>query len=217
MLLIPAGPFLHGPNREKAVVPSFYIDRTEVTNHAYAGFASATSRPLPAGFPQDRPGYPVVNITITDANAFCRWAGKRLPDPLEWEKAARGSEGRIYPWGDQEDPARANVADNSAHTEKGLMPADSMPEGASPYGPLHMAGNVLEYARTEITPSAAAVEHFGKILSPPPAINEPWYGVKGGAFNTPLKAAVPWEWSPIPARYAGPNIGFRCAMDPPRE
>jgi serine/threonine-protein kinase len=216
-LLIPAGPFLHGASRERAVVPAFYLDRTEVTNQAYARFASATKRPLPPDFPQNLSHYPVVNVTITDANAFCRWAGKRLPDPLEWEKAARGSEGRIYPWGDQEDPTRANVADNPGRTEPGLVPADSMPETASPYGPLHMAGNVLEYARTEITPSAAAVEHFGKILSPPPAINEPWYGVKGGAFNTPLKAAVPWEWSPVPARFAAPNIGFRCAMDPPRE
>jgi formylglycine-generating enzyme required for sulfatase activity len=121
----------------------------------------------------------------------------------------------MFPWGDAADPTRANVADNPQGF-KALKPADSMPEGAGPYKLLHMAGNVLEYVRNEITPSMEALENFAKILQPPPAVNEPWYSVKGGSFLHPLAAAVPWEWSAIPARFAGPDIGFRCVKDPER-
>jgi formylglycine-generating enzyme required for sulfatase activity len=216
MILIPPGPFLHGPEKEQAVVPAFYMDETEVTNAAYAKFCAATDRPLPENFPSDKPQEPVVNVTFSDAAAFARWAGKRLPDALEWEKAARGTRGHIFPWGDEADTARANVSDNAKLKAAGPVAADSMQEGASPYKLVHMVGNVLEYTRNEITPSAAAVANFGKILIPPPAINEPWYGVKGGAFNIPLRDSVPWEWSPVPARFAAPNIGFRCAKDPPQ-
>jgi serine/threonine-protein kinase len=217
MLLIPPGPFKHGPGKEQAVVPAFYIDRTEVTNAAYAKFCSATGRPLPNGFPQNKPDHPVVNVTIADATAFARWAGKRLPDALEWEKAAQGIDGATFPWGDADDTSRANVSNNAEHKGRGVMPVESMPHGASPYKTLHMVGNVLEYTRNEVEPSSAVVDHFAKILTPPPARNEPWYGVKGGAFNTHLQHAVPWEWSPVPARFAAPNIGFRCAKDPPRK
>ena len=73
-----------------------------------------------------------------------------------------------------------------------------MPEGASPYNALHMAGNVLEYVADNITPSTDAVQHFSQILKPPPALNEPWYSVKGGSFGQPLQSAVPWEWSSVP-------------------
>jgi serine/threonine-protein kinase len=215
MLLVDGGRFLHGPKKETAIVPPFYMDQTEVTNEAYARFCQNTNRPLPTGFPKDRVDYPVVNVTIADATAYARWAGKRLPDALEWEKAARGVEGKVFPWSDEPDPSRANVADNPK-TSKGLVPADSMPEGASPFKLLHMAGNALEYVRNEITPSVEAVDRFSKILQPPPAINEPWYSIKGGSFALPLAAAVPWEWSAVPARFSGADIGFRCVKDPAR-
>jgi formylglycine-generating enzyme required for sulfatase activity len=215
MLLVPGGRFTHGPNNETAIVPSFYMDQTEVTNEAYAKFCHATERPLPPDFPTDRQEYPVVNVTIADATAFARWAGKRLPDALEWEKAAQGVEGKKFPWGNEANPARANVADNPAGGNK-LMPADSMPEGASPFDLLHMSGNTLEYVRNEITPSVEAIDHFSTIVKPPPAVNEPWYSVKGGSFVRPLAAAVPWEWTALPARFSAPDIGFRCVKDPAR-
>jgi eukaryotic-like serine/threonine-protein kinase len=215
MLLVDGGRFFHNVNKETAIVPAFYMDQTEVTNEEYARFCRETNRPLPKEFPAGRGDYPVVNVTIADATAFARWAGKRLPDALEWEKAARGVDGKVFPWGDAADPARANVADNS-QAAKSLMPADSMPEGASPFKLLHMAGNVLEYVRNEITPSIEAVEQFSKIVQPPPAVNEPWYSVKGGSFARPLAAAVPWEWSAIPARFSAGDIGFRCVKDPAR-
>ena len=88
-------PLVSTPTGEMVLVAgSFYIDRTEVSNEAYARFCADRQRPLPTGFPQDRPGYPVVNITIVDAQEFAKWAGKRLPDRTEWEGAARGSDGR---------------------------------------------------------------------------------------------------------------------------
>jgi eukaryotic-like serine/threonine-protein kinase len=215
MMLIPGGPFPQGNENRRAVVPAFYIDRTEVTNEDYARFCEATNRPLPPEFPAGQPQLPVVHVTIADATAYAKWAGKRLPNAVEWEKAARGSEGLEWPWGNDADPARANVSDNPGAGGK-LMPADSMAEGASPFKVLHMAGNVLELVANDITPSMDAVEHFSKILKPPPALNEPWYSVKGGSFGRPLAAALPWEWSSVPARFHAADIGFRCAQDPPR-
>jgi hypothetical protein len=77
-----------------------------------------------------------------------------------------------------------------------------------------MAGNALEYVSDDITPSTEAVDRFSKIMNPPPALNEPWYSIKGGSFARPLQAALPWEWSSVPARFTAPDIGFRCAKDP---
>jgi formylglycine-generating enzyme required for sulfatase activity len=191
----------------------FYIDRTEVTNSAYAGFCAARQRPLPAGFPRDHPDYPIVNITIVDAREFARWAGKRLPAKAEWERAARGADGRAYPWGNTRDPALANVADNTTLSSHTLMPADSLRQGASPYGVLHMAGNAWEFVDELITPSAGALKAFSGLLTPPPTADEPWYTMSGGAFDIPLVENAAFEWSSVPARFRAPDIGFRCVKD----
>ena len=213
MVLVPGGPFLRGNENKPEVVPAFYIDRTEVTNEMYEKFAAAENRPLPPNFQRNRPQDPVVNVTIADAGAYAKWAGKRLPNAREWEKAARGTEGKTWPWGGADNPEYANVADNPKITERKLMPANSLSQGASPYNVVHMAGNALEYVSDDITPSIDAVDRFAKIMNPPPALNEPWYSVKGGSFGRPLQAAIPWEWSSVPARFTGPDIGFRCAKD----
>ena len=216
MVLVPGGPFKGGNDNREANVPAFYIDKTEVTNAVYRKFCEATNRPLPQGFPTDQPELPVVNITVADANAFAKWAQKRLPTALEWEKAARGTEGKSWPWGPASDPRLANVSDNPNMTERKLLPAMSMTESGSPYGLVHMAGNVLEFIGEEITPSTEAIEHYSKIVNPPPAMNEPWYSMKGGSFLHPLEAALPWEWTAIPGRFSGRDIGFRCVKDPPK-
>ena len=214
MYLVSGGRFLHGPNKETAIVPDFYMDRYEVSNADYAKFASATSRPLPDKFPGAN-SLPVTNVTIADATAYAKWAGKRLPDALEWEKAARGSEGQTYPWGNEADASRANVLDNASGPHA-LLPVDSMPKGASPYRVQNLIGNAFEYVRDDITPSQAAIAHFSQVLNPPPAHNEPWYSVKGGSFNRPIAEAVPWEWTAVPARFTSPDFGFRCVKDPPK-
>jgi eukaryotic-like serine/threonine-protein kinase len=224
MMLVPGGRFLYTKDKQTAIVPDFYVDRTEVSNGQYARFCSATGRPLPENFPQDRPDDPVVNITIVDAQAFAKWAGKRLPTAQEWEKAARGTDGRLYPWGDQADPTKANVRDNPAVTSPAVMPVDSMPQGASPYKAVHMAGNVFEFVEEPVTPGPAQIEYFRNlkrpgsdvpVLNPPPMVNEPWYSVKGGSFNAPLNFSISHEWAPIPARYPTVDIGFRCVRSVP--
>jgi formylglycine-generating enzyme required for sulfatase activity len=215
MYLVPAGNVLHGPSDQRAVVPAFYIDQTEVTNEQYARFCRATAHPLPPGFPAGRGTLPVVNVTISDADAFAKWAGKRLPDAIEWEKAARGSRGGRYPWGDTADPARANVSDNP-NVPRELLPADSMPQQASPSRALHMVGNAAEFVRNTYRPDAETIERFRRILKPPPEPREPWFTVRGGSYLRTLAESAPWIAVPVPGRYFAPDIGFRCAKDPPR-
>lgn len=214
MMLVPAGRFLYGEDKRTMIVPDFYIDRTEVTNAAYAKFCAATGHALPPGFSRDRLDEPVVNVTIVDAQAFAKWAQKRLPNSQEWEKAARGVDGRTYPWGDQADPSRADVSDNPKFAGKpAMVSADSFFESESPFKALNMTGNVLEYVDDQITPSAAAVAQFATVLNPPAMANEPWYSVKGGSFAKPLAAGVAYQWIPIPARFSAPDIGFRCVRN----
>jgi predicted Ser/Thr protein kinase len=195
------------------VADSFYIDRTEVTNDAYARFCAERQRPLPPGFPKEHPDYPVVNITIVDAQEFAKWAGKRLPSKVEWEGAARGTDGRAYPWGNTKDPSLANVLDNTSLAGHALMPVDSFRQGASPYGVLQMAGNAWEFVDELITPSAGALQSFARLLTPAPTADEPWYTIHGGAYDIPLIENAAFEWSAVPARFRAPDIGFRCAQD----
>ncbi len=204
MVLIPAG-----------ASRAFYIDRTEVSNEAYGRFCTEKGRPLPSGFPQSQPELPVVNITIVDAQEFAKWAQKRLPSKIEWEAAARGSDQRTYPWGNTHDPSLANVSDNTGLSTHTLMAADAFKQGASPYGVQQMAGNAWEFVDELIAPSPGALQAFAKLMTPPPAADEPWYTIRGGAFDTPLVKNAAFEWSAVPARFRAPDIGFRCAKDIP--
>ncbi len=207
LLLVPAGDFLFGQDKAKVSLPAFYIDRTEVTNAAYAAFCNATGRDLPVGFPKNKPDYPVVNVTFLDAHQFAIWAGKRLPTAKEWEKAARGDDGRAFPWGNEKDASRANI-----DTQR-LDPAASHPESASPYGALNMVGNVWEYVEELSKPSAQALENFRILLNPAPRADEPWYQIRGESFREGLAQNVIWDSTTVPARWKFANIGFRCAKD----
>jgi eukaryotic-like serine/threonine-protein kinase len=211
VLLVPAGQFLFGSSRSPVKLPAFYIDETEVSNKAYREFATATNHALPDGFAVDAPELPVVNVSFSDARDFCTWAGKRLPDEREWEKAARGADGRNYPWGNNEDTSMANVGG------KAPAPVNSFFPGASPYKALNMTGNVWEWIDHPHTPSGQAIVSFGKILKPPPTASEPWHYIKGGAFDRTLAEGVTYEWSSVPGRLTSPAIGFRCAQDPPEK
>jgi formylglycine-generating enzyme required for sulfatase activity len=208
VLSTPAGEMVLIPD---ALPAPFYIDRTEVSNEAYARFCAERQLPLPPGFPKNQPTLPVVNITFVDAQEFAKWAGKRLPGKAEWERAARGADARAYPWGGAPDPSRANVADNPGLTARALMPVNSFQPGASPYGVLQMAGNAWEFVDERIAPSPGALQAYAKLLSPSPTADEPWYTIHGGAFDIPLIKDAAFEWSAVPARYRAPDIGFRCA------
>jgi formylglycine-generating enzyme required for sulfatase activity len=208
MVLVPAGAFLFGEKKEQAELPAFYIDRTEVTNEAYSHFLSATHREPPPDFPTDKQRYPVVGVTIEDAKAFAAWAGKRLPKALEWEKAARGSDGRLYPWGNTAEKARANVGTGE------LQPAEEFVGGASPSGALQMIGNAWEFVDETAQPSARTLEYFQDKLKPAPTAAETWYRIRGEAFNDPkLEETVIWDSGMVPARWREANLGFRCVMD----
>jgi len=213
MVLVPGGPFLSGAEKTRVTLPAFYIDKTEVTNQAYARYCADRNRPLPELFLKDHPDYPVVNITYVDAQEFAKWAGQRLPTPQEWEKAARGRDGRLFPWGNDRDPKRANVLDNPDRKTPDLMAADSLPEGASPYQALNTVGNVWEFTDEFREPTDATIKAFARLMTPPPTADEPWYTISGGAYDTKLADSLLWEAGSVPARYKAFNIGFRCVKD----
>jgi formylglycine-generating enzyme required for sulfatase activity len=207
MVLVPSGAFQFGVSRETVDLPAFYVDQTEVSNRAYAEFARATSTALPVGFNADRPDLPVVNVTLAEAQAFADWAGKALPTYKQWEKAARGLDGRTYPWGEAAEASRANVG---AGKSGALAPVNGFPNGASPFGALQMVGNAWEWVDETAAPSAESWTIFGKSIEPPPSQGERWVRIRGGSFIEPLDPKVMWDGTTVPTRLRSPGIGFRC-------
>jgi formylglycine-generating enzyme required for sulfatase activity len=159
MVLVPAGEFTMGSNDggadEKPVhqvyLDAFWIDVYEVTNALYKKCVDVGTCQPPASLSSAKQSsyfgnsqfdnYPVTYVSWDDAKTYCEWAGKRLPTESEWEKAARGTDMRVYPWGNQWDGSKANVELRVGDT----TPVGSYPAGASPYGVLDMAGNVWEW------------------------------------------------------------------------
>jgi formylglycine-generating enzyme required for sulfatase activity len=140
--------------QHRLYLPDYYIGKTPVTNIQYATFVQAINHQQPFYWqggqpPADKLDHPVVGVSWYDAVAYCQWltenAGRlyRLPTEAEWEKAARGTDGRIYPWGNQWDAKRCNTIVG------GPSPVGAYPNGASPYGLLDMAGNVWEWCATK--------------------------------------------------------------------
>lgn len=134
--------------RRRVHVPSFYIGKHEVTQVEWKRFQPGHR--IPPGCES----FPVTNVLRSEAEAYCRWAGGRLPSDVEWEKAARGVDGRRYPWGDRFEPHRVNLARRRTTDERscsiwmqqrGLRAVTAHPEGASPYEALQMAGNAWEW------------------------------------------------------------------------
>lgn len=214
MVLIAGGPFLFGPSNDRVVLKPFYIDLVEVNNETYESFSKATGHPLPPDFPKGRPGYPVVNVTFQDAQAYAAWAGKRLPTEQEWERAARGPKSFRFPWGNDADANKANVSDNPDDSWQHLVSGFSYRTGLSPEGAWQMVGNASEFVNTRKEPSLLVLRAFSTLLKPAPAISEPWYAVKGGSFRHTLREASPTAWEVVPERFARDDIGFRCAKDP---
>jgi len=223
MVYVPAGAFAmgtnsgdpqgdHGPRlnadavpEHRVTLPAFFIDKTEVTNEAYAHFCEAVHYPPPPDwtngtFPAGQGDFPVSRVDWYEASAYARWAGKRLPTEAEWEKAARGTDGRLYPWGSEWDGSRA-VA-NDTHPEA----VGKHPTGASPYGALDMAGNVFEWVADWYQAYPGAKVQF-------PEYGTQFKVVRGGGFSgfefvnrtfyrSVAKQDTRSEW-----------IGFRCARD----
>ncbi|MDP3089168.1 MAG: SUMF1/EgtB/PvdO family nonheme iron enzyme [Nitrospira sp.] len=155
MILVPEGEFLYGEDNQKLSLPSFYLDAFEVTTKGYAAFMEATGHSKPEHWGDvslDGHGMlPVIEVEYADAEAYCHYYDKRLPAEQEWEKAARGTDGRTYPWGNTE-PAKylANYGGQfclifcNVYAEK-LKPVNDYVSGRSPYGIYNMAGNAWEW------------------------------------------------------------------------
>ncbi len=162
MVYVPAGEFLYGEKKEKIYLDGYWIDKTPVTNAEYKRFLDANPKhPVPLvnegwakpynwdekkrTFPAGKENHPVVLISWHDAKAYADWAGKELPTEQEWEKAARGTDGREYPWGEwQEGYANTYEAGLGETSPVGQF----SPRGDSPYGCVDMAGNVWEWTAT---------------------------------------------------------------------
>ncbi|NOY62578.1 MAG: formylglycine-generating enzyme family protein [Gammaproteobacteria bacterium] len=163
MVRVPGGPFTmgtdsrlpdEGPQHIVSISP-FYIDKYEVTNLQYRAFISATKRRSPRHFenrtfPQGKADHPVTQVTWYDAEAYCKWANKRLPSDAEWEKAARGTDGRRFPWGNQFELHSANTPQRWAilQHEGDTSPVGAFHDGISPYGAYDMSGNVWEWTNS---------------------------------------------------------------------
>lgn len=216
MVLVREGDFLFGESNEKRVQRGFYIDTYEVTNEIYKKFAMDRGWPLPEGFPDDEASknLPVVNVTFTDAREFAVWAGKRLPYAVEWEKAARGMQGRTYPWGYEHLPELAVVEDNPRlKGNKGPKPVGSWASSDSIYKAHDLAGNVFEWVDERVKPSPPALRYFASVMKPPPSENDLWVQIRGGSFARPLVPNVSTQFASAPANYKNADIGFRCVVD----
>jgi formylglycine-generating enzyme len=186
MALIPAGPFLYGEGDQQRAVtlPAFWIDLFEVTNSRYAKFRVRE-------YDQIESHRPVTNVSWNQARQFCQSQGKRLPTEQEWEKAARGTDGRQYPWGNAYDPALVNAESrHSSPTDVGKFE-----EGRSPHGLYDMAGNAMEW--TDSGEELVKTYRGGSWASPPEDVR----ATSGGS---------------IAPAHRLPDLGFRCAMDGPR-
>jgi formylglycine-generating enzyme required for sulfatase activity len=216
MVVVPAGRFLMGQDdgpgssrpRRAIVLGGFAIDRTEVTNAAVAQYVEETGAEL-AGWDDtrssNRPGEPAVGLLWREADAYCRWAGKRLPTEAEWEKAARGTDGRRYPWGDTWDPGRANTAESGLGT---VIAVGSFPSGASPYGLLDMAGNAAEWVADTFDPDyyLRAPER-----NPPGPDKVLDHGLRGGSWGSSREHVQTFFRDSSHSVRPNPRVGFRCA------
>jgi formylglycine-generating enzyme required for sulfatase activity len=222
MVLVPAGEFTMGSNEyddekppRRVYLDAFHIDKYEVTNAQYRRFVQATNRAAPSWYWND-PKFngstqPVVGVSWHDAAAYCGWAGKRLPTEAEWEKAARGTDGRKYPWGEAWDASRANSDDSKLGR---TAPVGSYATGASPYGAQGMAGNVWEWVADWY---AADYYQRSPERNPKGPESGQYRVVRGGSWvSAPLnlRASGRLNLSTSPdAR--GYYVGFRCARGLP--
>lgn len=233
MILIPHGEFLMGSKEKEGRVGisigvdeipqhtvylrTFYIDKYEVTNRQYKLFIDATGYSSPVDPhkgvyswrgdtpPEGQEDLPVTYVNWSDADAYCRWAGKRLPTEEEWEKAARGIDGRQWPWGNE----YKEGACNTKYTGPGkILPVGSISDDKSPYGVYDMCGNVGEWTASWYKPyqgSTLKRKSFG----------ETYKVVRGGSWVMP---AIPYSRAAYRSNTSTPDykhrgIGFRCVKD----
>ena len=224
MVEIPAGEFAMGLDGVQALederpmhrlwLDRFSMDLHEVATEQYAEFLAATHRPAPwqwnEGDLSQTRDRPVIGVDWSDADAFCRWKGKRLPTEAEWEKSARGTDGRLYPWGNQvprKDLANFALGARFSYSQV-LMPVQSYEQGKSPYGLYHMAGNVWEWVQDWY-----AVSYYE--VSPERNPQGPEQGqfkvLRGGSWSDLPKYLLTYGRFKLPPDTRNSYTGFRCA------
>ncbi len=220
MALIPSGTFWVGSNRgdinesplHRVFLDSFAIDRWEVSQKEYRAFVTETGRKMPEMMSAPRFGgdaLPAVGVTWEEAEAYCRWAGKRLPTEAEWEKAARGEDGRTFPWG--EDPPTMQHL-NFADMLKAPVEIGSYPGGASPYGVEDMAGNAAEWVSAWYDPQVYTSDSV--VNNPRGPATGQLKVVRGGSWQSrEYSLRAPARVAKRPGERSA-TVGFRCAMTP---
>jgi gamma-glutamyl hercynylcysteine S-oxide synthase len=218
MVLVPGGVFemgrADGDDYERpqhfVEVNAFYMDRTEVTNEQYKAFVDATGHPVPQHWRGNEPPtgeakHPVVNVSWNDAIAFAEWAGKRLPTEEEWEFAARGNDGRLYPWGPDWNQEFANTAESGAGK---IVEVGRFSGGASPFGALDLCGNVWEWTASDLRSYQTQA-----VIAPDLSIIRKV--IRGGAYDVRNDRATTTYRGVVQADRVYPKTGFRCARDIP--
>ena len=244
MALINAGGFTRGINNtgneafadeapaKNIYLSSYYIDKFEVSNANYTEFIKATDHPAPAYWDHhqlNQPSQPVTGVNWYDANTYCHWANKRLPSEAEWEKAARGPAGLIYPWGNNLDYSKANFAKGNTGQSHITAAVDAHPEGKSYYGVYNMSGNVFEWVQDWY--DSNYYKTGKEIRNPKGPQNEIFFGfaktstnsartltkkvIRGGSWFAPPQSITTTHrfWNDPMNNSYGVGLGFRCARD----
>ena len=225
MVSIPAGEFTMGspdgdPDERpahKVHVDAFSMDVYEVTVRQYAEFLQSTGIRSPSDWQtMNQPAYqkrPVANVDWEDAAAYCKWAGKRLPTEAEWEKAARGTDGRLYPWGNEPPtPLHANYGKTGSNSHGTLVPVGTLEDGKSPYGIYDMAGNVWEWVSDWYDNDYYKNSPSKNPTGPP---RGGFKVIRGGSWNSNQRNLRSSDryWDP-PSFRSLYFPGFRCAKTP---
>jgi formylglycine-generating enzyme required for sulfatase activity len=227
MVTIPAGEFLMGNPEGKGrtdewpqrsvYLDEFAIDQVEVTNERYLVFVKTTghrSPPNPYGTGpllsvKGVEQLPVVQTTWYDAKAYCGWAKKRLPTEAEWEKAARGTDGRLFPWGNEPATSKRANFDREWEEERTLHPVGSLPDGDSPYGVKDLSGNAREWVQDwydadyyQLAPdrNPQGPEKRGVVRS-----------IRGGSWHSPISDITTTARGRGGFALQTHGTGFRCA------
>ena len=212
---VPAGEFemgsTTGDNDEQPVhrvyLDEYWIGQTEVTNAQYALCVSAGGCTAPSNSrwqDSDYRDHPVTHVDWNQARAYCAWAGVRLPTEAEWEKAARGTDGRIYPWGNSAPDDRFA---NYGNIIDGTTPVGNYPEGASPYGALDMAGNVWEWVNDWYDSDYYSQSPSENPQGPATGESRVLRGGSWDNYDSFVRSAFRFKYVPVDwGRY----YGFRC-------
>ena len=214
MVYVPGGEFIFGSDADRedespqqtVEVDGFNLDIHPVTCAEYKEFVDATGHRTPRDWkegqmPPGKENHPVVWVSWHDAVAYAEWAGKRLPTEIEWEKAARGTDGRRYPWGDAFDSSKCNSSEGNL---KKTTPVDQFPQGASPYGALDMAGNVWEWTADWYDAYRGSVYQLDRFGST-------YKVLRGGSWYDGADLARTTARNSFKPDQGFSTIGFRCA------